>query len=147
MRSRCDRTRALLPRLVDGTLSRPRQRLVRRHVDHCDGCAAELERQRVVASQLERLREVEQSAADAAPPEGLLDALLEQAADPGLRARAAVPARAAVSGARPELSVAFAAGAIALAVLAGWAGWRLGTAVAEARAARAARASRRGPAS
>jgi hypothetical protein len=41
------------------------------------------------------------------PPVGLLDDLLAQANRRGVRERAAVPARGALSGARPELSVAF----------------------------------------
>src|SRR3954467_1748653 len=42
-----------------------------------------------------------------APPPGLLDDLLARAHGGGIRERAAVPARGAVSGARPALSVAF----------------------------------------
>ncbi len=132
MKGRCDRVQEQLPRLVDGTLPSWRRRLVERHVARCDECSAELERQRVVAAGLGELRAHEDSVADdIAPPEGLLESLLEQAHEPGLRARAAVPVRGAISGARPGLSVAMALTLLALMTLAGWAGWRLGTALAE----------------
>jgi hypothetical protein len=41
------------------------------------------------------------------PPPGLLDDLLARADQRSVRDRAAVPARGAISGARPGLSVAF----------------------------------------
>lgn len=60
-----------------------------------------------------------------APPEGLLEDLLSQAAEGGLRSRAAVPMRGAVSGARPGLTVAFAGLAALVGALAAYATWRL----------------------
>jgi len=64
-----------------------------------------------------------------APPPGLLEALLAQAEDPGLRARAAVPARGAVSGARPGLSVVLLLVAAAASSTAGYALWRSARAI------------------
>jgi len=58
------------------------------------------------------------------PPEGLLDALLTSAADPGRRGRAAVPARGAVSGARPALSVALLVAGAAAGTGMGYTGWK-----------------------
>lgn len=129
----CDRVSLLLPAVAEGTLPVWRRRFVDRHLVDCDDCPVELERQWRVAEGIEGLREVERSAAEVAPPEGLLDTLLEQAQDPGLRARAAVPVRGAISGARPGLSVTFGLGTLALIALAAWAGWRLGSRFAEAR--------------
>ncbi|MDP9102293.1 MAG: hypothetical protein M3N21_09140 [Actinomycetota bacterium] len=71
----------------------------------------------------------------AVPPEGLLDRLLEQAAAPGVKGRVAVPARGAVSGARPVLSVALLLAGAAAGTGVGYAGWR---------GARALRGRRRG---
>jgi len=58
------------------------------------------------------------------PPEGLLDELLAQAARPGVKGRAAVPVRGAVSGARPALSVALLVAGAAAGTGVGYAGWR-----------------------
>jgi hypothetical protein len=63
-------------------------------------------------------------ATEAPPPDGLLETLLEQAEQPGVRGRAAVPARGAVSGARPGLSVAFLIVGAAAGTAAGYATWR-----------------------
>lgn len=119
----CREVQAHLPALVDGTLPRWRGRLVERHLRRCDGCAAELERQRAVAAGLDGLEEVVTATA-VAPPEGLLESLLEQADSPGLRGRAAVPVRGAVSGARPGLSVALLVVGALVGTAAGYAGWR-----------------------
>lgn len=105
MRWTCERVRARLPRLVDGTLPGWRRRLVERHVARCEGCAAELERQRAVGEGLRHLGEVS-AGTRPDPPEELLTAILERVNDPSIRERVARPARGAVSGARPELSVA-----------------------------------------
>ena len=119
----CQEVQAQLPGVVDGTLPRWRGRLVALHLRRCTDCRAELERQRAVAAGLSRLGE---AAADeaGAPPEGLLDLLLEQAERPGARGRAAVPARGAVSGARPALSVALLVVGAAAGTAAGYASWR-----------------------
>lgn len=124
---RCARVRRRLPLYARDELSRWRQRLVARHLGRCDGCAAQLVREQEVLEQLELVGEQEEEAlADVAPPDDLLATLLDQAREPTLRERVAVPARGAVSGARPGLSVALVATILALLALAGWAGWRLG---------------------
>lgn len=111
-----------------------RRRLVERHLRRCDACAAHLARERDVLEQLELVGEQTESAlADVAPPDDLLETLLDQAREPSLRQRVAVPARGAVSGARPGLSVALAAMIVGMALLVGWAGWRLGRAARDRR--------------
>lgn len=81
-------------------------------------------RQRLVVEELARLGQaVADEDADSPPPQ-LLDTLLEQARRPGLRGRAAVPARGAVSGARPALSLALLATGAAAGTAAGYAVWR-----------------------
>lgn len=119
----CREVQAQLPRLADGTLPWWRRRLVRLHLRRCQDCKAELERQRAVAAGLGELGAAAAEAAEA-PPEGLLDALLEQAERPGVRGRAAVPARGAVSGARPALSVALLLLGAAAGTATGYATWR-----------------------
>jgi predicted anti-sigma-YlaC factor YlaD len=107
----------------DGSLSRWRRRLVDLHLRRCEDCRWELDRQRAVATGLTGL-----SAAVAedsgAPPEGLLDSLLSQAEHRDLRSRAAIPARGAVSGARPGLSAALLLAGAATGTALGFAGWR-----------------------
>lgn len=118
----CRQVQALLPAVVAGSLPRWRRRLVALHLRRCVDCAAELEHQRTVAAALDELATVE--AADDDPPQGLLDTLLDQAGQPGLRGRAAVPVRGAVSGARPGVAAALlVAGALA-GTAAGYASWR-----------------------
>lgn len=115
----CSEVQDHLPGYVDGSVSRLRRRLIRMHLRGCRDCTAQLERQREVSSGLAAL-----TGADPEPPDGLLDTLLAQSASPGLAGRAAVPARGAVSGARPALSVALlVAGAVAGTGV-GWASWR-----------------------
>lgn len=58
------------------------------------------------------------------PPEGLLEVLLEQAEQPGVRGRAAVPVRGAVSGARPALSALLLLLGAAAGTGVGYASWR-----------------------
>lgn len=126
--------RRRLPLYARDELSRWRRRLVARHLRRCDGCAAQLAREHEVLEQLERVGEQEEeSLDDVAPPDDLLATLLDQAREPSLRQRVAVPARGAVSGARPGLSVALVATILALVALAGWAGWRLGRSWREGR--------------
>lgn len=119
----CQEVQAHLPGLVDGTLGAGRRRLVSVHLRRCPVCREEHDRQHAVAAGLDRLGTA--AAEDPVmPPDELLDELLAQARRPGVRGRAAVPARGAVSGARPALSVALlAAGAVA-GTAAGYAGWR-----------------------
>lgn len=105
MRWTCEKVRAGLPRLVDGTLPGWRRRLFERHLARCGDCRSELERQRTVAEGLRELGDVA-TRREPDPPDELLDEILERVHDPGLRARVAGPARGAVSGARPELSIA-----------------------------------------
>ena len=119
----CLQVRAHLPGLAAGTLPGWRRRLVAMHLRRCPDCPVELERQRAVAAALDRLSATP-AAQDEPPPEGLLDALLEQAGQPGLRGRAAVPARGAVSGARPGLSVLLLVLAAAAGTALGYTSWR-----------------------
>lgn len=126
----CREVRAQLPGFVVGTLPAWRRRLVQWHLRRCDGCQAELEHQRRIAADLRDLGAAV-VAATADPPDGLLDRLLEQTARPGVRGRVAVPARGAVSGARPALSVALLiAGAVAGTAV-GYASWRGARAVSD----------------
>lgn len=124
----CREVQAQLPGVVDGTLPWRRRRLVALHLRGCEACRAELERQRAVAAGLDELGEAT-AAMDEAPPEGLLDQLLEQAQRPGVRGRAAVPARGAVSGARPALSVALLIVGAAAGTGAGYVSWRAARAI------------------
>lgn len=119
----CREVQAHLPAFVEGSLPWWRRRLVATHVRRCAECGPELERQRSVAAGLDHL-ELAAAAVPDEPPEGLLDVLLEQADRPGVRGRAAVPARGAVSGARPGLSVALLVVGAAAGTAAGYAGWR-----------------------
>jgi hypothetical protein len=98
----CREAQAQLPFLDSGELSGWGARVVRAHVKRCPDCSAELARQGELRSALASLRDAPPS-----PPAGLLDDLLQRARGGGLRERAAVPARGAVSGARPALSLAF----------------------------------------
>lgn len=105
MNDRHERVQARIPRLVDGSLAGWRRRLLNRHISSCDECSAELEHQWAVQ---ESLREIgsERPPVESDPPDELLESILRDVNEPGLRARAAVPVRGAVSGARPELSLA-----------------------------------------
>lgn len=127
MSDRHERVQQRLAALVDGELSWWRRRLVERHLRRCATCAEEADRERRVAEGLEEVGDVAQRPLDdvEAPPE-LLEQLLEDARDPGLRQRVAVPARGAVSGARPGLSVTLGVLVLGLVALAVWVGWRLG---------------------
>ena len=115
----CEEVQANLPAYVDRSLPRIRRRLVGLHLRRCSECGAEFARQRDVSAGLSRL-----SQPTAAPPEGLLEQLLEDAARPGVKGRVAVPARGAVSGARPALSVALLVAGAAAGTGLGYAGWR-----------------------
>jgi anti-sigma factor RsiW len=98
----CRETRTQLPFLRSGELSGWGAHVVRAHVRRCPDCATELARQEQVDTALASLRTSRPE-----PPEGLLDELLARASGGSMRERAAIPARGAVSGARPAMSVAF----------------------------------------
>jgi anti-sigma factor ChrR (cupin superfamily) len=124
----CREVQSQLPAYAAGTLGRLRRRLVAAHLRRCTDCAAELERQQAVAAGLEELGEYA-TVADDDPPEGLLDSLLAHAEHPGMRGRAAVPVRGAVSGARPGLSVVLLLIGAAAGTTAGYVTWRVSRAV------------------
>jgi predicted anti-sigma-YlaC factor YlaD len=115
----CRETQAQLPFLVSGELTGWPARVVRSHLKRCADCRAQLERQLQLTGALESLR-----SAPPAPPPGLLDDLLAKTHPRGLRERAAVPARGAVSGARPAMSVAFLTVGAVASTGAGYALWR-----------------------
>lgn len=123
----CRETQEALPSLLADELTGWSARVVRRHAHRCPDCSAELERQREVSGALAQLKDQTPE-----PPPELLESLLVQARKPGWRGRAAVPARGAVSGAKPHLSVAMlTVGAVATTGL-GWAAWRGGRRVSKA---------------
>lgn len=115
----CVEVQANLPAYVDKSLSRVRRRLVGLHLRRCADCQREFSVQRDVAAGLRVL-----STPAEEPPHGLLEDLLAQAARPGVKGRAAVPARGAVSGARPALSVALLVAGAAAGTGVGFAGWK-----------------------
>jgi anti-sigma factor RsiW len=123
---RCVRVQRQLPALIGSELGRARRRLVERHLRRCDSCATEAQQQREVVAQLAAIAGAVDASVDAAPPPDLLESLLAQANDAGLRERIAAPARGAVSGARPGLSVALVAAVLAAVAAAAYAGWRVG---------------------
>ena len=84
----CREVQGQLPSYVDRSLPRLRRRLVGLHLRRCPDCQAEFARQREVSEGLAAL-----AGPPAAPPEGLLTSLLDQAANPGVKGRVAVPAR------------------------------------------------------
>ena len=94
-----------------------------RHLRRCDRRAAERDRQRLVSEALAELGSAS-AAVEPAPPEGLLERLLVVADEPGVRGLVAVPARGAVSGARPALSVARLVAGAAAGTAVGWTTWR-----------------------
>lgn len=119
----CREVQAHLAAYEAETLPRWRRRLVTLHLRRCADCTWELERQRHLASGLDSLSSAAETSTDA-PPDGLLDALLANAEQRDIRARAAVPARGAVSGARPGLSAALLLVGAAAGTALGYAGWR-----------------------
>ena len=120
----CAEVQRHLPDLVRDELPRLRRRLVERHLRRCVDCAAERDRQEQVIAGLAVL-----SGQPDQPPPGLLDDLLAATASGGLAARAAVPARGAVSGARPALSLALLVAGAAAGTGVGYAGWKAARAV------------------
>lgn len=115
----CREAQAQLPFLVSGELTGWGARVVRSHVKRCAECSAELARQEQLSNALASLRE-----SPPQPPPGLLDDLLQRARGGSLRERAAVPARGAVSGARPAMSVAFLTVGAAASTGVGYAAWK-----------------------
>jgi anti-sigma factor ChrR (cupin superfamily) len=115
----CRETRSQLPALAAGELSGWPLHVVRAHLRRCADCAAELEQQQQLTAALSSLKH-----APSAPPPGLLDELLARVESPGVRERAAVPVRGAVSGARPGLSVAFLTVGAAASTGLGYGLWR-----------------------
>ena len=115
----CAEVQRHLPARARGELGRPRRRLLAVHLRRCTDCRAELRRQEQVREGLAAL-----GAPVDPPPDGLLEQLLATAAAPGVKGRAAVPARGAVSGARPALSFALLVAGAAVGTGAGYAGWR-----------------------
>jgi anti-sigma factor RsiW len=114
----CTEVRAQLPAYVAGSLPRWRRRAVDLHLRRCEPCRAELDAERAVSAGLASLGAASE---EGQPPTWLLDELLDQVDTPGLRGRAAVPARGAVSGARPVLSVVLLIVGAAAGTAAGWA--------------------------
>lgn len=115
----CREARSQLPALASGELTGWPARVVRAHLRHCPDCMAEAEQQRQLQDSLVALRSTPPD-----PPPHLLDNLLGIAGKRGLRERAAAPARGAVSGARPGLSVTFLTVGALASTGAGWAAWR-----------------------
>jgi predicted anti-sigma-YlaC factor YlaD len=115
----CQEVQAQLPGYVGRTLPRVRRRLVGLHLRRCADCQRAFSAERDLAAGLRVL-----AAPAEPPPEGLLEDLLAAAASPGVKGRAAVPARGAVSGARPALSVALLVAGAAAGTGVGYAGWR-----------------------
>jgi predicted anti-sigma-YlaC factor YlaD len=115
----CRETRSQLPALAAGELSGWPLHVVRAHLRHCADCSAELARQVQLTDALASLKDAPPS-----PPAGLLDDLLARADQRGVRDRAAVPARGALSGARPGLSVAFLTVGAAASTGVGYGVWR-----------------------
>lgn len=115
----CDEVQSQLPAYVDRSLPRLRRRLVGLHLRRCQDCQRSFSAERDLAAGLRVLSTPVERA-----PDGLLDDLLAQAARPGVKGRAAVPARGAVSGARPALSVALLVAGAAAGTGVGYASWR-----------------------
>lgn len=115
----CREVQSQLPGYVDRSLPRVRRRLVGLHLRRCPHCQPAFSAERELAAGLRVLAAPAES-----PPEGLLEDLLATAARPGVKGRAAVPARGAVSGARPVLSVALLVAGAAAGTGVGYAGWR-----------------------
>jgi anti-sigma factor RsiW len=108
-----------MPAMVSGELTGWPLHVVRAHLRRCPDCPAELALQGQLATALTALRD-----SPVEPPPGLLDELLARADRRGVRERAAIPARGALSGARPGLSVAFLTVGAAASTGIGYGLWR-----------------------
>ncbi|HEX3705480.1 MAG TPA: zf-HC2 domain-containing protein [Mycobacteriales bacterium] len=115
----CREARSQMPAMVSGELTGWPLHVVRAHLRRCPDCQAELARQGQLATALTALRD-----SPVEPPPGLLDDLLARADRRGVRERAAIPARGALSGARPGLSVAFLTVGAAASTGIGYGLWR-----------------------
>ncbi|MCW2783960.1 MAG: zf-HC2 protein [Marmoricola sp.] len=110
----CDEVLAQLPSYVDRSLDPFRRKLVALHLRRCAACQAEFSRQRSLHAGLTALQSTED-----APPDGLLESLLQNADSP----RGATPLRGAVSGAKPAYSAALLLAGAAAGAGAGYASW------------------------
>jgi anti-sigma factor RsiW len=117
---RCASTRADLPGLDGHELSTRRATELRAHLAECAECAELASSFRSVRRTLADLHHV-----SAAPPEGLLESILERAEAPSVREKAAVLGRGAVSGARPKVIAAGAGLGAVATVGAGLVAWRV----------------------
>lgn len=117
--ARCASTRADLPGLDGHELSTRRATELRTHLAECPDCAELAASFRGVRRTLSDLHHV-----NAAPPEGLLEAILDRTAAPSVREKAAVLGRGAVSGARPKVIAAGAGIGAVATVGAGFIAWR-----------------------
>lgn len=99
--ARCAAVRADLPGLDGAELSSRRAFELRSHLADCADCGQVAASYRAMRRTLAELHE-----APVTPPAGLLDQLLDNAANPGVVERAAVLGRGAVSGSRPAIVAA-----------------------------------------
>jgi anti-sigma factor RsiW len=116
---RCASTRADLPGLDGHELSTRRATELRAHLADCPECAELAASYRSVRRTLADLQHVAVE-----PPDGLLESLLDRTAAPGVREKAAVLGRGAVSGARPRVIAAGAGIGAVATVGAGLLAWR-----------------------
>lgn len=117
--ARCAAVRADLPGLDGHELSSRRVFELRSHLADCPDCGQVAASYRAMRRSLAALHE-----APVIPPAGLLDQLLENAANPGVVERAAVVGRGVVSGSRPTVvATGVGVGAMATAGL-GLLAWR-----------------------
>lgn len=124
MNRMCREVQAQLPGLAVGTVSWWRRRLVERHLRRCADCQGEWQRQRTISAELRDLGAAVEAATQE-PPDGLLETILEQTERPGVRGKVAVPARGAISGARPALSLVLLVIGAAVGTALGYAMWRV----------------------
>lgn len=116
----CAAVRVDLPGLDGNELSTGRAFELRNHLADCVDCGQAAAAYRSMRRTIAELHEV-----PVAPPAGLLDQLLDAAANPSVVERAAVVGRGAVSGARPKVVAAgVGVGALAAGGL-GVLAWRL----------------------
>jgi anti-sigma factor RsiW len=115
----CTSVQADLPGLDGHELSTRRATEIRGHLVECSECATLAASYRSVRRTLADLHAVATP-----PPDGLLDTLLDRAAAPRARERAAVYGRGAVSGARPKVVAAGAGVSAVAAAGVGLLAWR-----------------------
>lgn len=107
--------RRLLPAYCAQSLGQLRRELVAAHLRRCAACQVEFSKQRAVSEGLSSLA----APVEDAPPDGLLEQLLEQSSSPRLHG----PLRGAISGARPAYSAALLLAGAVTAAGAGYASW------------------------